>query len=292
MVVDFVICTFSWIFLDVTPMAGYAMWLLVNQYRHPKTWFRLSGGGPSVVLERQRRGTMCYITTIILIRSFDLAMSEHIMDNESWSIRPRDWIPLAIVVIAGFSLLKYGVLLRIYRYEHKQLQGTKSMRLLRVRAQPCLPNTPIQCDMIHTSLLNPPQYSAISHRWDSVESSKEFILIEGGLFQVSRSIYTLLMAKRSNIHHVYVWIDSACIDQKNAEEKSRQVGLMRNIFEEAEMVLGWLGENPDEQKAFALIHRINDMTADSAYLDLRSEPDAGWTELQGLMASEWFERVW
>jgi hypothetical protein len=232
---------------------------------------------------------MWYILTVLCIRLFDL---KGFLEEDVLKLHPRDWIPLAIILVVGLYLLKYGILLRVYRYEHKPLQGTRSFRLLRLRAQPCLPNTPVQCDMIHTSLLNPPQYEAISHRWDSAESSKEFILIDGGLFQVSRSIHSLLMAKRSNLYPRYLWIDSVAIDQLNAEEKSRQVGLMRNIFEEAEMVLGWLGNDPNAKKAFALVHRINKMTTDTAYLELRLERDAGWRELGGLMSNEWFERVW
>jgi hypothetical protein len=224
MVIDFFVCTFSWLYMDVTPLAGYAMWLLVNQYRHPKTWFRLSGGGPSVVLRRERRGTLYYIVTLILIRLFTLTpWAEDFMNSEQLVLHPRAWIPLAIVVIMVLYLLKYGVMLRLHRYKHKPLRSAKSFRLLRLRAQPCLPNTPVHCDIFHTSLHNPPQYDAISHRWEPMDSTQEYILIEGGLFPVSRSIHTLLMAKRSNLHHCYLFIDSCCIDQNNAEEKSQQV---------------------------------------------------------------------
>ncbi|KAF2228618.1 HET-domain-containing protein, partial [Viridothelium virens] len=118
----------------------------------------------------------------------------------------------------------------------------ESIRLLRLRAQPCLPNSPVQCDMIHTTLRRPPQYNAVSHCWDPVGAPQEMVLIDGGLFSVSRAIHSLLLAKRSNLHHRYFWIDSICINQDDKVEKSKQVGMMRNIFEEAEMTLGWLGD--------------------------------------------------
>jgi hypothetical protein len=158
------------------------------------------------------------------------------MENEHLILYPQAWILLAIVIIVGFYLLKYGVMLRVYPYKHEPLKTARSFRLLRLRAQPYLPNTPIQCDLIHTSLHNLPQYEAISHRWDSVGLPKEFILIEGGLFSVSRSIYSLLKAKRSNLDPRYVWIDSICMNQDDPREESTQVALMRNIFEEADMV--------------------------------------------------------
>lgn len=39
-----------------------------------------------------------------------------------------------------------------------------------------------------------------------------------------------------------IWIDALCIDQENAEEKARQIPLMRHINLVAHHVLAWLGE--------------------------------------------------
>ncbi|KAF2496925.1 heterokaryon incompatibility, partial [Lophium mytilinum] len=150
----------------------------------------------------------------------------------------------------------------------------------------------IQCDIIHTSIARPPQYVAVSHRWDSSGAPQEMILLDGGLFPVSRSIHSLLMAKRSNLHPRYFWIDSICINQKDNVEKSKQVGLMRNIYEEADMTLGWLGEDPGAKKAVSLIKRIAGITSVDALSSLCSEPDSGWIEFEKFMSNEWFERVW
>lgn len=67
---------------------------------------------------------------------------------------------------------------------------------------------------------------------------------------------------------------------------------MRRIFEEAELTLGWLGDDPGANKAFALIKRINEARSGSAFAALRSEPETGWTELQKMISNSWFERVW
>lgn len=53
-----------------------------------------------------------------------------------------------------------------------------------------------------------------------------------------------------------------------------------------------MGKDPNAKKAFALVRRINEMTTDSAYFDLRLELNTGWREFGGLMPNEWFERVW
>jgi hypothetical protein len=40
----------------------------------------------------------------------------------------------------------------------------------------------------------------------------------------------------------YLWIDALCINQKDEEEKTAQVTMMRQIYETADTVLVWLGE--------------------------------------------------
>lgn len=50
------------------------------------------------------------------------------------------------------------------------------------------------------------------------------------------------------------------MNQNDKYEKSRQVGIMRNIFEEAEMTLGWLGDDPGAGKASNLIKRTHKET--------------------------------
>lgn len=292
MFIEWIFCTFCWIFGQVSPAGVYALWLLVNQYRHAESWFRRSGGGPSVVLLRERRGTIWYILTFVILQSIENEAGPKIMESEMLILYPQVWIPLALIMITGLYLLKYGLMLRIYKFKHKPLAEGKNFRLLRLRAQPCLPNSPIICDIIHTSLHRPPQYIAVSHRWDAYNAPQEMILIEGGLFSVSRSIYSLLLAKRSNLHPQYFWIDSICINQEDSTEKSKQVGFMRNIFEEAEKTLGWLGDDPSAKNAFDLVRKMSRTSSQETFSKLLKEPEACWHDFNKLLRNEWFERVW
>jgi hypothetical protein len=292
MFVEFVFCSYCWGYFETRPQASYAIYLLANQYRHPSTWFRYHSGGPSVILKRERRGLIWFITTSAIISIIENESGPSIVRNHALDLSPKLWVPLALILTIGIYLLRYGIALRIYKYKHKPLEKRNSIRLLRLRAQPCLPNAPIQCEMIHTSLHNPPQYVAVSHRWAEAGQAQEMILIDGGLFAVSCSIHTLLLAKRSNLHHRLFWIDSICINQEDIAEKNRQVGMMRRIFEEAELTLCWLGEDTGAKKAFALVARINEIKTESDYATLRSETDAGWVELHKMIHNSWFERVW
>ena len=41
----------------------------------------------------------------------------------------------------------------------------------------------------------------------------------------------------------FVWADQTCINQRNAEERGHLVGMMPQIYEEAELVYTWLGRS-------------------------------------------------
>jgi hypothetical protein len=146
--------------------------------------------------------------------------------------------------------------------------------------------------MIHETLKNPPSYTAISYRWPGAGETPEVIFIDGGSFLVSRSIHSLLLAKREHLNQVLVWVDSICINQSDAEEKSRQVGMMRRIYEVASSTICWLGDDPEAEKAFEVVNRITYLSSPDEYNSFREEESAGWDEFHKLLSNPWFERVW
>jgi hypothetical protein len=71
----------------------------------------------------------------------------------------------------------------------------------------------------------------------------EYILVDGRRRRVGRNLHHFL-------HHAsrlpqqfsgWLWIDALCIDQSDAEERTRQIGIMSQIFSRASQVVVWLG---------------------------------------------------
>lgn len=87
-----------------------------------------------------------------------------------------------------------------------------------------------------------PPYKALSYSWGDKTSSSIIILGDGFHFRVRRNLEDALQRIRSPSDVVYVWIDGVCINQADNEERSRQVGLMGEVFSSAEEVIVWLGE--------------------------------------------------
>lgn len=96
----------------------------------------------------------------------------------------------------------------------------------------------------------------------------------------------------------YLWVDALCLNQKDLEEKSRQIPRMENIYNSAERVYGWLGENEDDddedvKEAIAAANAFG-MAYESGKL-LNFSDDFYPTIFAGLdhlAKRPWFERIW
>src|SRR6202044_1762370 len=85
-----------------------------------------------------------------------------------------------------------------------------------------------------------PYYVAISYCWGDVKDLCD-VRVNDYEVQLRGHVYTMLR----NLYHKYqvtrLWLDMVCIDQSNTEERNHQVGLMNQIYSQAQEVLIWLG---------------------------------------------------
>ncbi|KIW91970.1 uncharacterized protein Z519_06952 [Cladophialophora bantiana CBS 173.52] len=96
------------------------------------------------------------------------------------------------------------------------------------------------CQIFYASLLDEPQYVALSYVWGN-EETKRVILVDDLQVRVRENLYDAMMALRTIHNNLIIWIDSLCIDQANYQEKSWQVELMKGIYRQATQVYAWLG---------------------------------------------------
>ncbi|KAH7374686.1 heterokaryon incompatibility protein-domain-containing protein [Plectosphaerella cucumerina] len=210
----------------------------------------------------------------------------------------------------------------LYRYRPLSPEpGT--MRLLRLFKSP--PTYPIRCELFEASLQEDDgtTYQALSYTWGSKIPS-ESITVEDELgrggrvcytFRVTGNLHTALRYIRSRDLDLVLWIDAICIDQKNPQEKSVQIGQMRTVYEKADEVLIWLGHGTDgnvEAAMDAMCRLHEEARSDrKAWKDPRNRPEiAGKIFLKqsatdpestflkqadafkGLLARPWFQRIW
>ncbi|PQE30453.1 heterokaryon incompatibility -domain-containing protein [Rutstroemia sp. NJR-2017a WRK4] len=147
--------------------------------------------------------------------------------------------------------------LPVYKYE--KLTGKRHMRLLEITRR--YPFGPICCSIVHKSLDEKFDYEAISYTWGSPDLMHK-IRVEDCQLAVTGNAFDIIRGRAFFLKRKLVWIDAICINQKDdGPEKSEQIGLMREIYQQASWVIVWLGSAPDAREAMRFIshlyHKIN-----------------------------------
>ncbi len=112
-----------------------------------------------------------------------------------------------------------------------------------------------------------PHYEALSYAWGTSETPEDVLVhsnpetqnLDPSHYQAQTSIGELFSKLSvtanlaSALHHLryedkarMLWIDALCIDQRNLEERSAEVGRMSSIYSSAKRVIVFLGPSSDE----------------------------------------------
>jgi len=142
------------------------------------------------------------------------------------------------------------------------------------------------------SLSSTPTYNALSYVWGQeppihpILVNDELTLIRPNLFHALQRIRALQPAGVQ----MRIWIDSLCINQRDDLEKNTQVMRMAQIYNKAEGVFIWLGEEDLTSKlALELVTQIYEQNFQW------SGPwweNAGFAALSELLERPWFRRGW
>ena len=115
-------------------------------------------------------------------------------------------------------------------------------------------------EIVHVSLLSKPSYAALSYTWGAPGDAHSISLNRQD-FPIRQNLHDALQQIRSSrLVDQYLWIDALSINQGEDEdalnERSVQITLMRQIYEQAAKILVWLGKPENEthnQLAFSMM---------------------------------------
>ncbi|KAF6806158.1 hypothetical protein CSOJ01_09014 [Colletotrichum sojae] len=286
----------AWCCYGVPAQLAYILHTFTQKFLHQELWLRQNDEKPTEILRRERFGWAWFVITTFHLRALEVNHQYLIELYRGYAISPRNLrILCGLAIAASLCVAVYRYFRIVPAFRHQPLKkGHTSIRVLRLRAQLHDAGYPMQCDLIHASLESPPRYRTVSHRWGLPGEEPRTIMVNGAPFPVSQSIYELLENLRSSRRSHLLWIDSVCIDQTNAREKSRQVGMMRRIYEEAESTIAWLGNAPGAAKAMTLVKKlfVDEAIDAEGFALLTRDPDSGWAELRTLLSNDWFNRIW
>ncbi|PSN64857.1 HET-domain-containing protein [Corynespora cassiicola Philippines] len=183
-------------------------------------------------------------------------------------------------------------------FEYSLLTEDYSVRLLRVL--PGSGTDQICCELFPTSIREASgKYIAGSYTWGPSFPTAT-ITLNGSSFDIRENLHDFLKVCRHSDDAVLIWVDAICIDQSNLVERTRQVGLMVEIYGQAAAVAIWLGPSSETlDYAMGIIEKLG---ADaSIHLDSQhahsvfapGEHEAEKTvEVAAFFNLPWWFRVW
>lgn len=152
------------------------------------------------------------------------------------------------------------------------------------------------------------QYEALSYVWGSdAVDNKVNIECDGSSLSIGPNLARALMRIRLESKSRLLWADAICINQRDEDERSRQVQCMGDIYANASRVLVWIGESVHDEAAecFNLIRKTNMLLDNllSQYQAVEEIPPIQCHEIidttsadgdmvRRFMESPWFTRVW
>jgi hypothetical protein len=188
----------------------------------------------------------------------------------------------------------------VYLYKPLGFGEIRLLELLRGTGE-----MPIEGFVYHTSLELAGRYSALSYVWGN--ALRPFNLQnKDGRMPLTAALHSALKSLRNKDVSVTLWADAICINQVDDHEKILQIRLMQNIFQMAEKVLAWVGDEKDNSNRAieALIQirtlalkpdqwPINLPPVSSTWSDNIPAPhETVWIDIGKFFQRGWFERVW
>jgi len=149
------------------------------------------------------------------------------------------------------------------------------------------------------------RFETLSDCWGD-PTDRSIIICNDTPFSVTKSLFGALKALRQEADPRTIWIDAICINQEDIDERNAQVQLMAKIYETAQEVIVWLGEEGEDsspvldllrnivagskmdygdQGAMGLKHNL--VTAGMVAKD-----HPAWKSLTAFLCRPWFTRVW
>jgi len=142
----------------------------------------------------------------------------------------------------------------------------------------------VECHIVTCELAKHPPFYALSYVWGNSKVT-DSILLEGQLIQVTSNLFSALTKIRESTYELpdgvksckHLWVDALCINQKDYEEKNRQVPMMRDIYKEAELVIMWLGEEDQESgRVVSLIEQWSNAARNAGIVSMLEAETSIW----------------
>lgn len=180
---------------------------------------------------------------------------------------------------------------------YSPLREVDAIRLLRLSRGVSTDDQVLHGFLENTTLSIRPEYTALSYTWADADGNRDLseVIFLGDLWiplPITRNCAAALRRLRSRHQDQILWVDSICMNQSSKDEKSHQVGLMRDIFSRATSVRLFLGGDEDTPEA-----RLLQRTSENLFYK-GNQGDIIWAALhdhvavRALFDRPYWSRIW
>ena len=190
-------------------------------------------------------------------------------------------------------------------------RNSREIRLLRLLAGSACSD--IHCVLEHSSCPEATKYDAISYYWGD-ECGQKRIFLNGQPHPITRNAEAALRSLRHEAIEKIIWIDTLCINQSDVAERNHQVGIMKQIYQNANRTWVWLGhDNNFAAEAVEMISHLADQMSNRINLcndpmEILTDYESGlftplapelppfssskWDSIARYFSLPWFTRIW
>ncbi|KIW24128.1 uncharacterized protein PV07_09860 [Cladophialophora immunda] len=93
------------------------------------------------------------------------------------------------------------------------------------------------------------RFSALSYVWGSIDNPAYIIMNGNTKFWITQNLFRALKSLRRPDVAQSLWVDAICMNQQDAEEKKLQIALMRRVYQQAEKVIAFVPQTPDDTQS-------------------------------------------
>jgi hypothetical protein len=122
---------------------------------------------------------------------------------------------------------------------------------------------PLYCTLELLNVNSPKEpYEALSYVWGS-DHSPEPLFCDDGFLNITLNLDQALRYLRHVAKRRLIWVDAICINQRDLDERARQVEYMRLVYQHASCVIIWLGPGDDQTRAaFQFARELDELSSD------------------------------
>ena len=136
-------------------------------------------------------------------------------------------------------------------------------------------------------------FTAISYTWGDPYANSQSLLVDDIELTIPQSSAAVIRHFTKCFEDFTIWIDAVCINQEDLQEKGVQVGYMKDVYQGADQVFIWLGdEEADSTLAFEQLRKLGAERPETTPIEgVKSNPECR-KAMYKLFSRPWFNRVW